>query len=230
MDHPIFHSRGFFARVITSLPVVQRELVVRHSYRVDITARRIGVVLRLEPRYELKVLHFAAVRHDVSKFLGKFQSLFFDHRGNFSQIERARAEKHALVSALVVKKLWDKGEIPEDFAIVAPAIIIIAGHHWRYTESKQRYEALLKHPRLRRFADYCSTLGEFPLLGGRILKVADCFVSAMEKRHYPKPVLGMDDAYAEIASEARDQYDPEVVSALEKIIMEPRQPVGYSEG
>ena len=222
MDHPFFTSTEPLIKVIKSLPPIQQD-ACRHIFHVDRRSHQIAKAMAFDP-FWLRVLRFAARMHDLSKFLPKYRPLFFDHPGKFSPQQAQRARKHAQVSAVIVQKLWNEGNMPVDFAIVAPAIFMIAGHHWSFRESQSRYQAMLREGQ---FAHCAVTMPEptkeIPLLGSRILKVADYFEARTEKRHYldyaagEKPLTKYE-AYGEVASGAYEEFDPEVVRVLEQLL------------
>jgi len=216
MDHPLFSGKSPLQKVVSSLPPIERALI-RHSYNVDKISRKICRDMQFD-RYQTRVVSFAAKLHDCAKFLPEFRQLFFEHKGRFNYVERQKAAKHAYASALVVKKLWEEGRFDHDLAIVAPATFMIAGHHDCTSEAEFHYRARLNESQFDPFSGYCRGLFEFPVIGGRVLKVADCFVTAMEKRHYPKPILNSHEAYAEIASESGEVFHAEVVMALERVL------------
>jgi HD-GYP domain-containing protein (c-di-GMP phosphodiesterase class II) len=61
--------------------------------------------------------------------------------------------------------------------------------------------------------------GERISIGGRILSVADAFVSLTSKRPYRTP-LSTEDALARMAEQSGVQFDPDIVRALSVVVME----------
>lgn len=218
MDHAIFTSSALPREVARSLPPDERATLA-HMQDVKHFAVKIGREMGYEP-YEITLLKIAAQWHDISKFLPQLRPLFRKPE-RLTKKERAKTKKHAYWSAVILQHpdYWSRF-IPH-YEMTRPIAIQVGGHHWPYSESEQRYLEMTVKPDFAYPAEGFEDLGVFPLEGARIIKVADCFVTAMERRHYPKRVLTRREAYEDIAMGAGVEYDPLAVEALKKVLTRP---------
>jgi HD-GYP domain-containing protein (c-di-GMP phosphodiesterase class II) len=186
-----------------------------HINNVKRFASRVAREMGHDP-YEIAVLRYAVITHDISKFLNEMRWLFFGLEGPFSLEQRKKAKQHAYLSASTLQIFW-KRFVPHH-EMVLPVAIIVAGHHWCYSESEECYRELIATPQFKYPSDRGADLGDFPLDGIRILQVVDSFFGNVEQRHYkdgPSPTPA--EAYHELVSKP-SEYDPKVVQVFGQIL------------
>jgi putative nucleotidyltransferase with HDIG domain len=155
-----------------------------HSQRVVDIALRIGRELGLEPA-RLELLRFGALFHDIGKLAVPDSILLKPGRLTRQEFE-------------VIKRHCDDGaRIVDRFGPLRPAASIVRHHHERW--SGQGYPAGLE--------------GKSIPLEASIVGLADAWDAMTTTRPY-KPLMGLEEARAEIERCSGSQFRPDVVEAL----------------
>jgi putative nucleotidyltransferase with HDIG domain len=166
-----------------------------HSHRVAALADRIGVVMGLD-RQHRRWLRWAALLHDVGKLAVPDEILHKPSR--LSAAERRIVRAHVTQGARIIKPL-----IP----LLGPWARAVGEHHERW--DGKGYPSGLR--------------GDEISLAGRIVAVADTYATMTDGRIYQKPV-GSGVALLELANNAGQQFDPDVVAAFEESRRRRRSP------
>ncbi len=156
-----------------------------HLQRVQLYATEIGKDLALSDS-EMEALTAASVLHDIGK-LAVPESII-SKPGKLTRAEFEKMKIHPVVGA----------EILESVEFPYPVAPIVRSHHERWDGKGYPY----------------GLQGEEIPIGARILTVVDTFDALASDRQYRR-ALPMDEAMAQVASEAGTAFDPRVVAALQ---------------
>jgi putative nucleotidyltransferase with HDIG domain len=163
-----------------------------HSERVTKLSLKIARVMGL-PREELEVLHRGALLHDVGKLGISMKVLNKPGRLDLAELEHVRT--HAPIG----------GRILEPISAFSDIMPIVTEHHEKYDGT-----------------GYPNGLsGDAIHLMARILAVADTYDAMTSKRPY-RDGFSHEEAVKEICEESGKQFDPEVVEAFLKTVIEGR--------
>jgi HD-GYP domain-containing protein (c-di-GMP phosphodiesterase class II) len=163
----------------------------------------------------VELVRQGAQYHDQGKDLQ--QKLFYDHRGKFTEAERVEAFNHAYLGAVqILKNPSFFGVSPKHAKAVA---LIILTHNWPYRGSLWKYEALVK-----REPEFFYGGGELPLVGGRIVMVADHYLARQEPRpYYDYPPLTSKETLDEMEVQIGTRFCPKTFQALLQVLRASRQ-------
>lgn len=161
-----------------------------HSARVANIAKLIGEAMDLDDR-DLRQLFIGALLHDIGK-LGLEQTIRTKSPSGYSPLEIKRYQQHALLgeSALL------------SFDPLREAATIVRSHHERFDG--------------KGFPDKLS--GDSIPLGARIVTVANDYDNLLLPNNFLGKALHELQAHEFIIQESGKRYDPQVVSAFDKII------------
>jgi putative nucleotidyltransferase with HDIG domain len=159
-----------------------------HSERVSQYAQSIAEALGLSQE-EIEVIAPAALLHDLGK-VGMADDVLFS-TSSLNPAERAHAQKHAEVGAMLLSK----------FPLFGKGTLLVRYHHERF--DGKGYPEGLK--------------GEDIPLGARIISVADAFQAMTEERTYRR-ALSQEDAIAQLTHGSGTQFDPRVVEAFIRVL------------
>ncbi len=166
----------------------------RHTHRVGELSVNIAARLGL-PASVLELVPLAAVLHDVGKIA--IPDAILSKRGKLTAQEFDLVKTHTTVGAEMLSG--------STFDLVATAEEIALTHHEKWDGSG--YPAGLS--------------GDAIPITGRIVAVADVFDALTHVRPY-KPAWSVADAEAELGSQARKHFDPQVVDAFFSVRSESR--------
>ena len=161
-----------------------------HLQRVQIYAVELGRLLGLEEK-ELEGLRAAALLHDIGKLA--VPEHIISKPGKLTREEFDKMKIHPVVGA----------EILERVRFPYPVTPIVKSHHEKWDGSG--YPDGLK--------------GEAIPLGARILAAVDCLDALASDRQYRR-ALPIDEAMRKVAAESGISFDPQVVSALQRLFPE----------
>lgn len=163
-----------------------------HSERVTKLSLKIARVMGL-PREELEVLHRGALLHDVGKLGISMKVLNKPGRLDLAELEHVRT--HAPIG----------GRILEPISAFSDIMPIVTEHHEKFDGT-----------------GYPNGLSGHAIhLMARILAVADTYDAMTSKRPY-RDGFSHEEAVKEICEESGKQFDPEVVEAFLKTVIEGR--------
>ncbi len=161
-----------------------------HLMRVRVYVTELAKVMGLDPS-TMKALETASVLHDIGKLA--VPEHIIHKPGKLTREEFEKMKIHPAVGA----------DILERVRFPYPVVPIVRSHHEAWDGSG--YPDGLKG-------------NEIPI-GARILTAVDCFDALASDRPYRK-AMPLDEAMAFIKSKAGQQFDPDVVSLLEKYYRE----------
>jgi len=162
----------------------------KHLQRVRIYAIELANELGLSED-EKDALKAAAVLHDIGKLA--VPEYIISKPGKLTPEEFEKMKIHPIVGA----------EILEQVHFPYPVVPIVRAHHEKWDG-----------------AGYPNGLsGEEIPIGARILAAVDCLDALASDRHYRK-ALPLDEAMAQVASEAGTSFDPRVVALLQRRYVE----------
>jgi putative nucleotidyltransferase with HDIG domain len=165
-------------------------MTARHSGAVARYSRTVAEMLGL-PEREQDLIHTAALLHDIGKFILPDSILFADRK--LTDEEWALIKLHPEQGAKLVQRIDGYGPVAE----------IVLHHHERF--SGGGYPA--------------GIAGEEIPLGSRIIAAADTYDVMTARDSYRRPVSS-EAALAELRACAGTQFDPHVVVAFERMILE----------
>lgn len=160
---------------------------IGHSRRVTLLCKLLAEELGLDPQVQ-DDLEVSALLHDIGKI--GVSNRVLRKPGKLNAEERDEVRTHPVLGALVLREV-------ETLANVVPSVLY---HHERW--DGQGYPSGLS--------------GSDIPIAARVVAVADAFEVMTAGRPYREP-RSPDDALAELKREAGGQFDPEVVSALERL-------------
>jgi HD-GYP domain-containing protein (c-di-GMP phosphodiesterase class II) len=155
-----------------------------HSLRVAEMTLRMGEKLGI-PRRRVEEMHLAAHLHDVGKIGIPDQVLC--KPGRLSEDEFALIQRHPVIGE----------DICQGVRLFQNFLPLIRHHHERWDG--------------RGYPD--GLFGEEIPLGARVMAIADAMDAMLSDRPY-RPAMTLDDARAEVAEHAGDQFDPDMVERL----------------
>ena len=161
-----------------------------HSKRVGVYARQIGEAMGLDEE-ALRTLNDAGVLHDIGKIGVKDEILL--KPGPLTPDEEKLMQQHPIIGEAIVKPVRSLQKV----------VAFVRHHHEKFDGSG--YPSGLK--------------GDAIPLGARILSVADTYDSMITDRPYRKR-LSLEHTKAELKRCAGLQYDPEVVEAFLRVLIE----------
>jgi putative nucleotidyltransferase with HDIG domain len=172
-----------------------------HSTRVAGIAGNLALMMRLRPP-KVRRLRQAGLVHDIGKVA--IPEKVLTKNGRLSDEERHLVQLHPIFGASILSRVPGMDEI----------VPIVLHHHERWDGGG--YPSGLEGT-------------EIPL-GSRIVFVADAFDAMTTERPYGT-VFSVEEAVEEIARCAEEQFDPEVVKALQQALaldmLRPPQAVGF---
>ena len=162
------------------------DITGRHTRRVGELSVAIGERMGL-PEHQLELLRVAAPLHDVGKIA--IPDAVLGKPGSLTPEEFERVKTHTTIGAqMLAGSAFELLELAEQIALT---------HHEKWDGTG--YPAGLA--------------GEDIPITGRIVAVADVFDALTHERPY-KPAWSIDDALAEMTSEAGSHFDPKVLDAF----------------
>lgn len=159
-----------------------------HSSRVAQLALKIADCLHLSGKQK-EIIEYAAILHDVGK-IGIADSII-TKPGRLSPEEYRVVQEHPLIGYRIVKDIDFLKNVAE----------VILAHHERCDGKGYPYGRKIE---------------EVPL-EARIIAVADVFDALTSERPY-RPAYGIEEAIAVMENEEEGHFDPQVLSALKKVI------------
>jgi putative nucleotidyltransferase with HDIG domain len=165
-------------------------MTARHSGAVARYSREVASMLGL-PEREIDLIHTAALLHDIGKFILPDSILFADGKLTDEQWELIKL--HPEQGAKLVQRIDGYGPVAE----------IVLHHHERF--SGGGYPTGIS--------------GEEIPLGARIIAAADTYDVMTARDSYRRPVSS-EAALVELRACAGTQFDPHVVEAFERMILE----------
>ncbi len=165
-------------------------MTARHSGAVARYSREVASMLGL-PEREIDLIHTAALLHDIGKFILPDSILFADRKLTNEEWELIKL--HPEQGAKLVQRIDGYGPVAD----------IVLYHHERY--SGGGYPTGIE--------------GEEIPLGARIIAAADTYDVMTARDSYRKPVSS-EAALAELRACAGTQFDPHIVEAFERMILE----------
>jgi putative nucleotidyltransferase with HDIG domain len=165
-------------------------MTARHSGAVARYSREVAAMLGL-PEREIDLIHTAALLHDIGKFILPDSILFADRK--LTDDEWQLIKLHPEQGAKLVQRIDGYGPVAE----------IVLNHHERFGGGG--YPA--------------GIAGQAIPLGARIIAAADTYDVMTARDSYRKPVSS-EAALAELRACAGTQFDPHVVEAFERMILE----------
>jgi diguanylate cyclase (GGDEF)-like protein/putative nucleotidyltransferase with HDIG domain len=170
----------------------------KHMQRVQVYSVEIGKEMGLSPD-EIQALEAASLLHDIGKLA--VPEHIISKPGALTAEEHEKMKIHPDVGAEILERV----EFPYP---VAP---IVRSHHERWDGTG--YPAGLK--------------GEQIPVGARILAVVNCLDALVSLRPY-RPALPLDQAMAQVMSEAGTSFDPQVVRILSRKLNELEHKANHS--
>lgn len=158
-----------------------------HSYRVSLVSELLAADIGL-PDSDVENIRIAALLHDLGKI--GISSEVLSKVGKLSAEERAHIQTHAKRGASVIQPVGGK---------VLELLPLILHHHEKYDGT-----------------GYHAMMGEKIPVGARIIAIADVYDALTTDRPYRK-ALSPYQAKNEIVTNSGIHFDPEVVSACERI-------------
>jgi len=165
-------------------------MTARHSGAVARYSREVAAMLGL-PEREIDLIHTAALLHDIGKFILPDSILFADRK--LTDDEWQLIKLHPEQGAKLVQRIDGYGPVAE----------IVLHHHERFGGGG--------YP--------MGIAGEAIPLGARIIAAADTYDVMTARDSYRKPVSS-EASLAELRACAGTQFDPHVVEAFERMILE----------
>lgn len=151
----------------------------------------------------LDMIGMASILHDVGKVATPDHILF--KPGKLDPDERRIMEQHAEIGANILRKA---SKLVEGTSYLSMGADIADGHHEFFDGHGYPYKRA----------------GQDIPLSARIVAVVDVFDALLHKRPYKEP-WSLDETMAYIKSRSGQQFDPEVVKALERLVAEDRMPI-----
>jgi diguanylate cyclase (GGDEF)-like protein/putative nucleotidyltransferase with HDIG domain len=164
-----------------------------HLQRVRIYAMELGKDLGLSDD-EKEALQAASVLHDIGKLA--VPEHIISKPGKLTPEEFEKMKIHPIIGA----------EILEQVEFPYPVVPIVSAHHEKWDGSGYPY----------------GLKGEAIPIGARILAAVDCLDALATDRQYRR-ALPLDEAMAQVTSEAGKSFDPRVVEVLQRRYIELEQ-------
>lgn len=167
-----------------------------HSVRVGDLAREIANAMEL-PRTHVENIHVSGLLHDIGKI--EISGEILRKAAELSADERELINSHAEKGATLLTSVG---------GVLKEVVPIVIAHHQYFTDTLKPLE---------------SNPTKIPL-GARVLAVADAFDAMTSDRPYRKGMPPWE-ALDEIVAKAGKQFDPEVVEAFKRVIIEKMEKV-----
>jgi hypothetical protein len=188
----VVEIRDMFTQTVRSLASAvdaKDPFTAGHSVRVQAIARDLGAELRCDDK-ELEALEWGGLLHDIGK-IGIPDAILLK-QGSLTPDERRVMNTHPVKGEEIIRPV----------ARLAPELPVIRHHHEWYDGSG--YPDGLKGDQI-------------PWLA-RIMHVADAYEAMTAARPYQMTPLTANEALAELHRFAGRQFDPQVVSAFDRLV------------
>jgi len=162
-----------------------------HSVRVGDVAREIAIAMEL-PRSEVQNIHVSGLLHDIGKI--EVSGEVLRKAAELSAEERELLNTHTTKGATILASVG---------SVLKEVVPIVMAHHKYFVDT----------------LDVVDRNAEKVPLGARILAVADAFDAMTTDRSYRKGMQPWQ-ALEEIVANAGKQFDPVVVEAFKRVIIE----------
>ncbi len=177
-----------FVGTLTSIIEEVDPYTRRHSHRVSQHAKQVARELGLS-RKEEETIATAALLHDIGKVSFRTQDII-DSPGQMTQEQRERMARHPVIGAEIVSRI----------RMLKDAAECVRTHHERVDGTG--------------YPD--GLVGDTIPIGARVLMVADALDAMTSDRSYRR-AFPLDVAVDELRRQAGVQFDPQVVSAVERL-------------
>jgi len=180
----------YWTTLLSLIPAIENEVHYDEGHSERVSAYSVAIARKMSlPEQSVYGIYIGAILHDVG--MSGIDERILNKPGRLTAEEALEVAKHVEIGAKIVDKV----------PFLHPASGIVQHHHERW--DGQGYPDGLS--------------GEAIPLGARIVAVADTFAALSSERPYRRP-FSVEDALREIRSCTGTQFDPRVVSALEKAV------------
>jgi putative nucleotidyltransferase with HDIG domain len=162
-----------------------------HSVRVSEMAMEIGIAMEL-PRNEVEMIRVAGLLHDIGKM--DVSGDILRKAAELSAEERQLMDEHTIKGAYLLTAVG---------SVLKEVVPIVISHHKYFMSGTE---------------DRANESNNLPL-GARVIAVADAFDAMTTDRPYRKGMPPWQ-ALEEVVKNAGKQFDPEVVGAFKRVMLE----------